>query len=202
MTQLGLPEDREDVVSLDVFEGEPTGRPAGRRDRLAEDVGADLERGAGREDDGALEDVLQLADVARPGIGDRAGACVSGLIPSNRLPILRGELVEEELRQQRDVLRPLAERRELDREDAEAVVQVLAERLLADGLEQVAIGGGDDPDVDLHRRRAADPVELVLLQDAEQLGLGLERELADLVEEDRPAVGQLEPADVAGRWRR
>ncbi len=109
-----------------------------------------------------------------------------------------GELVDEEAHEQRDVLGALAQRRQRDREDVEAVVEVLAERLLADGLEQVAIGGGDDPDVDLDRRPAADALELALLEDAEQLGLGLQGQLADLVEEERAAVGQLEAADAPG----
>jgi hypothetical protein len=38
----------------------------------------------------------------------------------------------------------------------------------------------------------------VLLQDAEELGLGLGRKLTDLVEENRPPIGQLEPARVPG----
>ena len=45
---------------------------------------------------------------------------------------------------------------------------------------------------------AADPLELAFLEDAEQLGLRLGGQLADLVEEERAAVGQLEPADPAG----
>ena len=83
----------------------------------------------------------------------------------------------------------------LDREDGEAVVEVLAKALLAHGLEQVAIGRGNDPDIDPDRRRAADPIELALLEDAEQLDLSLERQFADLVEEESAAVGQFEAAD-------
>ena len=45
---------------------------------------------------------------------------------------------------------------------------------------------------------AADALELALLEDAEQLGLGLQGQLADLVEEERAAVGQLEAADAPG----
>ncbi len=85
-----------------------------------------------------------------------------------------------------------------DGEDAEAVVEVFAEGLLADGLEQVAVGGGDDPDVDRDRRTAADALDLALLEDAEELGLGLQGQLADLVQEEGAAVGQLEAADAAG----
>ena len=51
-----------------------------------------------------------------------------------------------------------------------------------------------DPHVDLERRRAADPLELALLEDAQQLRLDRERQLADLVEEQRAAVGPLEAA--------
>ena len=44
---------------------------------------------------------------------------------------------------------------------------------------------------------AADALELALLEHAQQLGLGLEGHLADLVEEERAAVGQLEAADAS-----
>ena len=47
------------------------------------------------------------------------------------------------------------------------------------------------------RARAAQPLELALLQHAQDLGLGHRREVGDLVEEQRAAVGQLEPALLA-----
>ena len=165
---------------------------------LAEDVGVDLERGAGRQDDSTFEDVLELAHVPRPRVRHQP-AQRAGLDPLEPPPDARRELVEEELRQEWDVLGPLAERRERQREDAEPVVQVLAERLLADGLRaRSRLVAAMDPNVDLPRRRSADAVELVLLQDAEELGLAVGGELADLVEEDRPPVGELEPARVPG----
>src|SRR5262249_11447457 len=52
--------------------------------------------------------------------------------------------------------------------------------------------------VDLDGLRTADPLELLLLQDAQQLRLELERDLADLVKEQRGAVGHLEAADFLG----
>ena len=142
-----LAQDREDVVPLNILQRgrRPVG---GFRISLTEEFGIDLQRGASREDGGALEDVLQLADVARPRVRHQPAECrrVDAVKPPGDP---RRELVEEVLRQQRNILGPLAERRELDREDAEPVVQVFAERLLADGLLEVAVGGGDDPDVDL-----------------------------------------------------
>ena len=53
-----------------------------------------------------------------------------------------------------------------------------------------------DPHVDTLRPRAAEPLELLLLQHAQQLRLELERNVADLVEEERAAVGELEAADL------
>ena len=50
--------------------------------------------------------------------------------------------------------------------------------------------------------RAADALELALLEHAQELHLGHRRELADLVEEQRAAVGQLEAAFLARRPRR
>ena len=45
---------------------------------------------------------------------------------------------------------------------------------------------------------AADAVEFALLQDAEQFRLGVRGQIADLVEEDGAALGQLESADAPG----
>ena len=48
------------------------------------------------------------------------------------------------------------------------------------------------------RRAAADALDLALLEDAQELRLDLQRQLADLVEEERAPVGQLEEADPPG----
>src|SRR5690348_11789666 len=55
---------------------------------------------------------------------------------------------------------------------------------------------GDDTHVDFDRAAAPDRLDLALLKNAQELHLGLGRELADLVEEDRPAVRELESADA------
>ena len=83
---------------------------------------------------------------------------------------------------------------QVDRHDVEAVVQVLAEPAGVDLVEQVAVGGGDDPGVDLDGLGVADALELALLEDAEQLHLELGRGAVDLVEEDGAGVRRLEPA--------
>src|SRR5690606_35621472 len=95
------------------------------------------------------------------------------------------------------VLEPLAQRRQVDRDDVEAVVEVLAELAVADQLFEVAVGGGDQAHVDAEGLDAADALELRLLDRAQQLDLDLLRDLADLVEEEGAAVGELEAAGAA-----
>src|SRR4051812_23721578 len=59
---------------------------------------------------------------------------------------------------------------------------------------QVAVGCRDHAGVRVEDRGAADSLEFALLEDAEELRLGRVGQLADLVEEDRPAGGALEAA--------
>ena len=88
--------------------------------------------------------------------------------------------------------------RQADRHDVQAVEQILAELALADRLAQVAMGGGDDAHIGLDGHPAAHGGELALLQHAQQPGLGIQRHVADLVQEQRAAGGLLEAADPAG----
>jgi hypothetical protein len=60
------------------------------------------------------------------------------------------------------------------------------------------VGGGDQPDVDPAGPGRADPADLPFLQHPEQSRLGLERQFADLVEEQGASVGGLHQP-VAGR---
>ena len=54
---------------------------------------------------------------------------------------------------------------------------------------QVAVGRGHHPDVDGDGVGAADRLDLAGLQRAQELGLQLERQLGDLVEEERAVIG-------------
>jgi hypothetical protein len=107
-----------------------------------------------------------------------------------------GVVAEEVDGQLEDVLLALPQRGGAQADDVEPVVQVLAEPPGADQRLEVLVGGRHDPDVDGDRLRAADALEGLPLQDAQQLGLDLEVDVADLVEEQRAAVGLLEPPDA------
>src|SRR6185312_3729499 len=71
-------------------------------------------------------------------------------------------------------------------------VEILAELALLHFLAQILLGRGDDADVDIDGAIAADATDLALLEHAQELGLQIERELAELVEEDGAPVRRFE----------
>ena len=100
--------------------------------------------------------------------------------------------------QQRNVLLPVPERRHEDRNHVEAEVEILAEAPAPDFRLQILVGGREDAGIDFDPRRSADRLHRLFLQDAQHLGLRLQAHVADLVEEDRAAVGDLELAAPIG----
>ena len=74
--------------------------------------------------------------------------------------VLARVLLAEVLGEDGDLLGPVAERRDEDIDDVEAVVEVLAEASLGDGALEVPVGGGDDADVDLDVAAGAQAGEL------------------------------------------
>ena len=149
-----------------------------------------LDHRAGRGDHGLLDHVLELADVPGPVVAEqsREGLPGHGL---GRQPAL-DQLLEEVVHQERHVLEPFPERRELDRDHVEPIEKVLAEPMLGDGLGEVAIGRCDHAAVGPDRLGPPDPLEPLVLEHAEQLGLHAEGDLADLVEQQRAPAGLLE----------
>ncbi len=111
-------------------------------------------------------------------------------------------LLQEVAGEQRNVLAPLAQARQTDADDVQAVEQVLAEQAVLDPRFQVLVRRRDDADVGLDRRMAADPVEVAIGQHAQQAGLQFGRHVADFVEEQRAALGLLEAAAPLGLARR
>ena len=101
-----------------------------------------------------------------------------------------------------DVVGAVAQRRQLDPDDVEAVVQVGPELALLDQPAQAAVGGGDEADVHRHRAGAAHGHDLPLLEQAQQLGLEVQGDLADLVQQQRAALGRPDHAQRLGSRRR
>src|SRR6516165_10840387 len=85
----------------------------------------------------------------------------------------------------------------MDGEDAQAVIQVRPELPLVGPRLQVAVGRRDQPHVGADRLVPPDALERLLLEHAQHLGLGGQRHVADLVEEEGAAVALLELTDAA-----
>ena len=88
-----------------------------------------------------------------------------------------------------------AQGRGTERDDVEAVEQVFAEIVLADGFDDVAVGGGDEADVHLKFLVAADAGEGAVFEEAEEFGLEGAAHVADFIQEDGAAVGFLDAAE-------
>ena len=93
---------------------------------------------------------------------------------------------------ERDVLAPLAQRRQVDRNDVDPIEQVFAKTAVGNPLRQILVGRRDHPDVGFHFLEAADAPEFPLLEHAQELHLHHAAHLPDLVQEYRPALRDLD----------
>ena len=88
---------------------------------------------AGGQDDAALHGVFQLADVAGPLVVHQQAQCFGGEL-AGREAVFFGVELEEVRGEQRDVLLAVAQRRQFEADDVEAVEEVFAEAAFFDGL--------------------------------------------------------------------
>ena len=95
----------------------------------------------------------------------------------------------------RQIVAVLAQGRHVQPTDVEAIQQVGAEAAGRHFAVQVAVGGREHAHVDLGRAVRTDTLHLPLLQRAQQLRLHVQRQFADLVEEQTGPVGDLELAE-------
>src|SRR5581483_551642 len=200
LVPVALPERRREQATLGVFEGRDVRRLAGARLRCdpAADRGGevvDADRVGNREREGALDRVLELADVARPGVGGEPRHRL-GRDPLRGDLVLTAEPIEEVRDQARHVVRSGPERGHLDVDDVQAVEEVQAEPPAARLRLEVAVRRGDQADVDRDGEARAERRHLALLDGAQELRLQREGDLGDLVEEERSAFRGPEDAVV------
>src|SRR5262249_15417958 len=108
------------------------------------------------------------------------------------------ESLPEMTSQEGDVTAALAQRRELDARDGESIEEVVAEASGLDFLVEVAPGGRHHAHIDADPLVATDAPKLGPLDCAQELRLKGDVEIADLVDEQRAAVGVLEEPLVGG----
>src|SRR5437899_11673668 len=105
-------------------------------------------------------------------------------------------MFDEMPHEQGNVFRTLVQGRHVNGKDIETIEQVGPKSLLLDERREITVRSRDQSSVRAERAAASQSLELPLLQTAEALLLEIEGNLADLVQEDRPAVGELEAADA------
>src|SRR6516162_8397991 len=112
--------------------------------------GQELERqhvsGSGQE--GLLEDVLQLTNIAGPGIRPQASQSWLGNRGQGAIE-LGGKVADVMMDQQVDIATARTQGRQENGEGAQAVVKVLAKTARTHQAGQVLVGGSQEPDVGL-----------------------------------------------------
>ena len=148
------------------------------------------------QDDGALEGVLQFADIAGPGVVAEAAASVVAQ-GERRFTEFAAEFLEEVVSENINVIAAVAKRRYGERDGGDAEVKVFAKEFFADAGGEIAVGGDDDADVHVDGLRAANSFEAAFLEDPEKLGLAGQRELANFVKEESATLGEFDFANFA-----
>ena len=136
-----------------------------------------------------LNEVLQLANITRPAVlfKSRQGGIVDVLV-GNAVRYAVGS--EKVFAQERDIAETFAQRRKLDRDDVDPVVKIFAEAPGTCHLLKIFVGSADQTKIDLAQRAAAESLDHVVLEYAEEFGLKGQGKGCDLIEEESAAVGQ------------
>src|SRR5271165_817798 len=79
----------------------------------------------------------------------------------------------------------------------EAIEEILAKGIFEHGLFQIAVRGGYNAHLDMHGFPAAKTPEFLVLQNLQQLGLETQVHVADFIQEERAAVGELKNTGLA-----
>ncbi|MCG3163618.1 MAG: hypothetical protein JMDDDDMK_05057 [Acidobacteria bacterium] len=163
------------------------GRRFGAEDRQV--VGDDFV--ACVHDDHALDRVAKLADVAGPGVILHPFDC-RGFEIFRRFAVGQRELAVEMLDQRGHIFQSFAQRRNLKRNDVQAVEQVGAKRAAFNFGFEPFVGRGDHARVNCHGCFRTDRLESLFFQRAQNFRLSLQTHIADFVQKDRRAVRSLE----------
>ena len=119
-----------------------------------------------------------------------------GRRPTGRVPACRGarrSAPGSAGPARRHVVRPARAAAGSERDRVDPVEEVLAERSRPRPAPQVFVRRRDEAEVHGDRPPAAHALDLARLERAQELRLDRQRQRADLVEKERPALGQLEP---------
>src|SRR5579872_7144760 len=149
------------------------------------------------QEDGAFQKVLQLANIPRPIMAAQRIHHVRGNDIDDLVKAIR-EFAHEVVDEEGNVVAALAQRRQRNGKDIETIKKVGSKAPVGYHLLQVLVGSRHDADIDSNSAGTSESFKFLLLKDTQKFGLEFDGEIADLVEEERPAVGELEPANPGG----
>ena len=150
---------------------------------------------------GPQEDLLQFRHVTRPGVLDEAVHHLPGDAEDVLAEFLVDEL-NEVVDQQRDVFLALPQRRHIEGDHVETIVEIVPEGPFLDHSADVLVGGRHHPCAQRDLFPAPDPLEFTGLEDPQQARLKVQGQLVHLVEEERAEARLFELADLAARGAR
>ena len=146
-------------------------------------------------EDCGFDGVGKLADVSRPCVSAQPGHC--DRIEGANGPAVAGcKSLQEARHEQIDVIATLAQRGQAKGENHESMVEIAPERPIRNGQLEVHARCGENAHIDVDHTLATDAAEFTILDGRQQLCLQWKRQLADLVEEERAAIGLFEKAAV------
>src|SRR5260370_1887880 len=189
----GLLESLANVGSLRVLQGNRPqrfrfGGTLQARERGVQDV-------ARSEDYAPLDEILELANVPRPLIRDKG----RHRFRRNMFDLLihpAGINLDKMCDKRRNIFPALPQRWQRDRKHIQTVVEVATKFAPLHHVNQISVGRSYQADVHLVSPSATQALEFLFLQDTQQFGLQAWWNIAHLVQEQRPFVGQFETANL------
>ncbi len=150
-------------------------------------------------DDHVLDDVLELAHVAAPWprLERLDGAPAPPRHRRAGLPVPCPVGLQEMLRQQRDVLRPLPERRNPDRHHRQTMIEVLTKLAFGNQRLEITRRRRNDPHIDGDLGATADALKGLIHQNPQYLVLRFAWQLRNIIDKKRAPVRLLECASLA-----
>lgn len=147
-----------------------------------------------RDQGNALQEVLQFPNIPRPVVPPHAVEPL-GWKSLRWQSASQGDFRQDMVRQDADVFRSILEWDRLEGNDIQPVEKVFAKTAcLYQGL-QIAICGGENANIDGDGSVSTDGGDAFVLKDTQQLGLKLQFQLTDLIEQDGPAIRGAKTAD-------
>jgi hypothetical protein len=190
----------EDVVLLNDGQGDGSAwGPGDALVRLADPPGEVLHLDVCSTGEGGttFHRVLEFTDVARPAVVQEAVGDIGREVLDAPLHAEVGRR-EQESGEGENVHESVAQGWHVKFDNLETVVEVLSERSVEDILSEVSVGGGDDSYIHASGAVLANPSDLALLEDPEELDLHAVRDFPDFVQEEGSLVGGFEESRSVG----